>query len=277
MIKDIQSTLQGKPFLANKKEIIALLNTLLTSSIASSITKERVGIAFSGGVDSTILAHLYNQHSKNYTLYTVGLEGSKDLEQAAIVALKMKFPLKIRIITKQEALDIIDDVTMILDEAGLDPNPIDIAIASVIYAALLMARKDNMTTLLYGLGMDSIFAGFEHHTNYKKDFTDQGIQDRLWSSLHHLETTEMARDQALAKFTSMKLIAPFLNKELVTYAMQIPPSMKVNKEEKKIILRETAINLGIPKDVADNKKTAAQYGSGFMKLMKAQKKKDREE
>jgi len=269
MLSDLQQELKKKPFLTNKAKIIEKLSSLLNDSIQPYIKKERVGIAFSGGIDSTLLAYLYSTHSRNFMLYAVGLEGgSKDLPRAAMVAAKMKFPLKIKIITKSEAILILEDVMAALKEAGLNPTPMDVGIASVIYSVMLMAQKDNIKEILYGICMDEPFAGYDHHTSRKENYQKEYIQEQLWNSLNNLESNELSRDQAIAKFANMKLRAPFMNEDLVSYAMQIDPSLKVSKTEKKIILREAACRLGIPKDIANHKKTAAQYGSGFNELIK---------
>ncbi len=73
--------------------------------------------------------------------------------------------------------------------------------------------------------------------------------------------------------SDVKVHAPFVNNELIKYAMRIDPLLKVNEREKKIILRETAVHLGIPKNIAFNKKTVAQYGIGFTEFIKEQAKK----
>ena len=49
--------------------------------------------------------------------------------------------------------------------------------------------------------------------------------------------------------------------------MQIPGKRKLNKKYKKIILREIAQDLGLPKEFAWRKKQAAQYGSKFDKAI----------
>ena len=274
MLSDLKNILKDKQFLSDKEEIISKLSSLLNDSIKPHIKKERVGIAFSGGIDSTILAYLYSKQSKNYMLYAVGLEGSKDLPRAALVASAMKLPLKIKIISRSEAILILEDVMTALTEAGLNPTPMDVGIASVIYSVMLMAQKDHIKEILYGICMDEPFAGYDHHTSRKENYQKEYIQEQLWNSLHNLESNELSRDQAIARFADMKLTSPFMNEDLVSYAMQIDPSLKVSKTEKKIILREAACLLGIPKNIAYNKKTAAQYGSGFNELIKELAKKN---
>jgi len=58
---------------------------------------------------------------------------------------------------------------------------------------------------------------------------------------------------------------PFLDEELINYAMKLPGKWKLTKKEKKIILREVAEEfLG---EFAWRKKKAAQYGSCFDKAI----------
>lgn len=258
--------LSSLPWLTDKETIIQQLSALLKQSVAP-FTATRVAIAFSGGIDSTLLAHLFAQKSPRYVLYAVGLEGASDLKQAEFVARRMNFPLKKKVMSGAEAQQALARAVNILRKAGLVCTPVDVAIAAPLLAVLAMAQADRITTVLYGLGADSLFAGFERHTKYKRDFQREHIQQQLLRSLSHLEAIENVRDQALAKEFRRTLHAPFIHPSLVAYAMRIDPVLKVNQTEKKIILREAAIALGIPRDSAFQKKIAIQYGSGFSKLM----------
>ncbi|NJE02542.1 asparagine synthase-related protein, partial [Thermococcus sp. JdF3] len=46
------------------------------------------------------------------------------------------------------------------------------------------------------------------------------------------------------------------------------PEAKIRKGIRKAILREVAVELGLPKWIAERDKKAAQYGSGAQKLLK---------
>jgi asparagine synthetase B (glutamine-hydrolysing) len=52
----------------------------------------------------------------------------------------------------------------------------------------------------------------------------------------------------------------------------LPPELKVSGEERKVALRMMARALGLSDGLAGQKKTAAQYGSGIMKVLKAEAK-----
>ena len=65
----------------------------------------------------------------------------------------------------------------------------------------------------------------------------------------------------------MKLALPFLDDNLIKYALTIPGKYKIKNGYKKFILRKTADELGVPKKYAWRKKIAAQYGSGIDKAI----------
>ncbi len=254
MFEHLRPKLEGKPFLTNKEEIIAHLKLLLHKVIPS---EEKVGIAFSGGLDSSVLALL----SKNCQLYTVGLENSSDVEWSIQVAKELNKPIKTKIITLPEAERIIKAVVHILKSTDVT----HVGIGCVVYAVLEMAKADGVKIVLGGLGAEEIFGGYKRHIEYGKDLDN--IHDRLWEGLYGMEKRDLARDLPIAKHFGITLVAPFLDEELVTYAMQIDPSLKINNDRRKIILQETAYALGLSKEVAFRKKMAAQYSSKFDRAM----------
>lgn len=254
MFEHLRSQLEGKPFLTNKEAIIEQLKILLKKAIQS---KEKIGIAFSGGLDSSLLALL----SDNCQLYTVGLENSEDIAWSIQVAKELKKPITTKIITLPEAERIIKEVVHILQSTDVT----HVGIGCVVYAVLEMAKEDGIKTVYGGLGAEEIFGGYKRHIEYGKDLDN--IHDRLWEGLHDMEIRDFARDLPIAKHFDIELVAPFLNEELVTYAMQIDPKLKINNERRKIILQETAYVLGLPKEVAFRKKMAAQYSSKFDRAM----------
>src|SRR3989344_1448668 len=254
MFEYLRPQLEEKYFLTSKKEIIAHLKILLKKAI---VRKEKVGIAFSGGLDSSVLALLSDQCQ----LYTVGLENSSDVEWSIKVAKEIKKPITTKIISLLEAERIIKEVVHILKSTDVT----HVGIGCVVYAVLEMAKADGIKVVLGGLGAEEIFGGYKRHIEYGKDL--ENIHDHLWEGLYGMEQRDLARDLPLAKHFGITLVAPFLNEELVTYAMQIDPKLKIHNERRKIILQDTAFALGLPKEVAYRPKMAAQYSSKFDRAM----------
>jgi len=101
-----------------------------------------------------------------------------------------------------------------------------------------------------------MFAGYNRFENIKN------INKECWSSLNNL-FKDLKRDFLIAKSQKATLATPFLDEKVIKSAMQTPSRYKI----KKYILREIALDLGLPREFAFRKKTAAQYGSGIDKAI----------
>lgn len=252
-IINLEKELKNKPFLTNKKEVIDNLLKILKNLIK----EDKVGIAFSGGVDSTFLAFLCSKLNKKFKLYSVGLENSQDLEHAEKIAFHYKWPIKFNILNIKEAEETIHEVVNILP----DPSVVKVGVACPEYLVLKMAKEDGIKTVITGLGSEEIFAGYERH-KLAKD-----IHKECWIGLKQIYDRDLSRDLAIGDYFKVKLFCPFLDKEIIKYSMQIDPKLKIKSKINKYILREAAVSYGLEKEFALRPKKAAQYGSGFDKAM----------
>ncbi len=238
----------------NKEEAVIKIIELLTKAVDK--VEGRFGIAFSGGVDSSLIALICSRLKKDFVLYTSGLEDCQDIRNAIEVASKMNWDLRINSFTREEAADVIKKVHALMPEGDF----LKVGIACPLYGALELAKKDEIKTVLTGLGADSIFAGFDR---YKKLKSDEAVIKECEKSVGNLESNDISRDLAVAKNFGIELIFPFIDKEFLNYSMQIHPSLKINSKMNKVVLREAAVKLGLLEEFAFRKKTAAQYGSKF--------------
>lgn len=76
---------------------------------------------------------------------------------------------------------------------------------------------------------------------------------------------DLLRDFKIAKKMGVELRTPYMDSNLIKTAMSIHPMYKLGKEDKKIIFREVAEELGLDREFAWRKKKAAQYGSNFVR------------
>lgn len=250
--------LKTKEIIKDKALIINKLKEIIANSIKKEIQKNKFGILFSGGIDSTLIAFICKKYAKNFICYSVGLKNSKDLKYAKIAAKKLKLKLKTKEFSLDEAEKIIKDVVKILHGSDV----VNVGVGSVVYSAAILAKKDKINTFFSGLGSEEIFAGYERHAKAKN------VNKECWDGLKNMWSRDMVRDFKISNELKIKILTPFLDDELIKFAMQIPGEYKINKENKKIILREIAQDLGIPEEFAWRKKLAAQYGSGFDKAIK---------
>ena len=232
------------------------LKQAIINSIKKSIPKEKFGIMFSGGIDSTFISFIAKQMNADFTCYAVGVGDADDIKWAERVADELGFKLKKRVLSLDEAEEIVKKVTLLFNE----PDAVKISIACVFYTAMELAAKDKIKNIFSGLGSEEIFAGYERHKT-------GDINEECWKGLFSMYKRDLLRDWRLADKFGMKLLTPFLDADVIKLGMQVSGDEKISGEFKKVILRKIAEEIGIPKEFSWRKKKAAQYGSRFDKAI----------
>ena len=237
----------------------------LKNAIEKAITTraeniEKFGILFSGGVDSTLIAFMCKKHNYDFTCFAIGLENSQDLEHAKIIAEKYNFDLKYKLLTLEELEKTIKETIKILQSNDI----VWVSVGSVVYAALQLALQNNTKILFSGLGTEEIFAGYQRHEiALQNNF--QEVHKECWNGLKNMWHRDLLRDNKITKHLGLELRTPYLDLNVIKTAMQLNPMYKLDKNNKKIILREIAEDFDLEKEFAWRKKKAAQYGSNFVK------------
>ncbi len=235
----------------------------LLEAIRNRIPKERFGIFFSGGVDSSLIAAVCRDNHANFVCYTVGFQDEvtkepEDITEAKKVAERLGFKLKYKIFNLVEAKEIITTAVNILKNVERT-DVVNVGVGSVVVAAVEIAKEDNINYFMSGLGSEEIFAGYERHDKA------EDAHEECWSGLKKMWSRDLVRDSTLADDLGVNIKTPFLDKELIEYTMQLPVGWKIDEEKKKIILREVAEEF--LKEFAWRRKKAAQYGSCFDKAI----------
>ncbi|HEX7468510.1 MAG TPA: asparagine synthase-related protein, partial [Methanobacterium sp.] len=245
-----------------KKELMELL---IGSVEKRTYGLTRIGIIFSGGVDSTIIAKITDDLGVDTTLYTVGHETSSDIKFAQKTAADMHLPLKIK------RLDVADvkRYTCLVLKAIEEFNIMKLGVGMPAYVASEMAASDGVRVVMSGQGADEIFAGYHRYIQYYID-KGENVQDDLIKDVNNLYHVNLQRDDAVTMANSVELRVPYLDPALVDFALKVPMEYKLdNKKDnlRKCILREIAADIGVPMEIVRRPKKAAQYGSGINKIL----------
>jgi asparagine synthase (glutamine-hydrolysing) len=227
----------------------------LVSAVEKRVPKERFGLWLSGGVDSCLLATILKKFTDNFVCYTVGIKGSKDVAAAKLAAEKLKLNWVHKEFTEEEVEEPLSKAAKILK----NNDCVAIGVASVVVAATELA---DVKTFFGGLGSEEIFAGYQRHEHASD------VNDECWRGLKAMWKRDLVRDATVGQALGITVKVPFLDDELIKAAMGIPGNRKITDEHRKVILREIAEELGLPKELAWRPKQAAQYGSGFDKAMR---------
>jgi diphthine-ammonia ligase len=237
------------------KKIKETTKSLLQEAIDKRIPKKKFGLLFSGGIDSTFLAKHFKDNNNEFTCYTAVLDSDtvipSDLAAAQKVAKELNLNLKIKTIKQKDIPHYLKKIVPLIE----DSNVVKVGVALTFYLACEMAREDGCKVIFSGLGSEEIFAGYDRH---KKS---ANINQECVSGLLKMYERDLYRDDVLTMDNNLELRLPFLDHDLVNYALKIPTKHKIKDEITKYILRDIAFKDGIPKEFAFRKKTAAQYGS----------------
>lgn len=247
---------------ANKERAKRNLSNLIEKAIVSRAENiGKFGILFSGGIDSTLIAFLCKQHNYDFTCFTIGLENSQDIEYSKRIAEKYDFNLKYEILSLEEFENVIKNVVKILQSHDI----VWVSVGSVVYATAQIALQSNIKILFGGLGTEEIFAGYQRHDGALKQNNFESVHKESWNGLKNMWTRDLLRDYKISKHLGVELRTPYMDSNVIKTAMNTNPMYKIDKTEKKIILREIAEDFGLDKEFAWRKKKAAQYGSNFVK------------
>ena len=214
-------------------------------------------IALSGGLDSSILAHLRkDQKPETMTIITKDFLGT-DLTFAQIIAKHLGLPLSLIQVSMEEVLDSINETIKILGNY----NDIEIRNSIVPYIYLTTLKKKGVDSVITGDGADEVFAGY----NFLLKKSDEEIGEELKriKKIMHFPSKDIARS------LNMKVETPFLNEELIKFSDDIEISKKINSKEGekfgKWILRET-FEKYLPNNITWREKSPMQDGSGTNNL-----------
>ena len=214
-------------------------------------------IALSGGLDSSILAHLRkDQKPQTMTIITKDFLGT-DLTFAQIIAKHLGLPLSLIQVSMEEVLDSINETIKILGNY----NDIEIRNSIVPYIYLTTLKKKGVDSVITGDGADEVFAGY--------NFLLKKLDEEIGEELKRIKKIMHFPSKDIARSLNMKVETPFLNEELIKFSDDIEISKKINAKDGekfgKWILRET-FEKYLPNNITWREKSPMQDGSGTNNL-----------
>jgi asparagine synthase (glutamine-hydrolysing) len=214
-------------------------------------------ISLSGGLDSTILAYyLQKQKPKAISIIAKDFEAN-DLVYCQMASQEFDLPLTIYNVETEQILEAVEETIKILKNF----NDIEIRNNIVMYLAIKWAKDNQSDGIITGDGADELFAGYNFLLDKSKEELEEEIQ-RIYSIMHF-------PTQKIGKYLGLKVESPFLDEDVVDFALSIPGNLKVDtrdgKKYGKWILRKT-FEGKIPEKILWREKSPMQDGAGTNKL-----------
>ena len=241
----------------------------MQNAVKSTVTDKKIGVAFSGGVDSTLLAKLVKDMGYDVHLLTIGFHDSHDINFAKEVNQILNFPHSISEIEPENFKETSDKIHQLIKSDNLSWNENSIA----FYYVAELAQKNGLKTVVTANGIDELFCGYNSYREAIEAGEDEVLK-MMNDKLKNEEEMMVAINTVTAEF-GVRMIQPFLSPNFIDYAKKIPVSEKIhgpNDMQRKHPIRELAMDYGIPEVAAQKQKKALQYGSQIHKsLLKSRK------
>ena len=236
--------------------------TLLASMKKRTQDFDKVGIIFSGGIDSVIIAWLAKKMVPEVICYTGGIRGSNDIVYARQIAKKLNLKLRVNELTQDEVEEMIPEVINTIE----DTNAGQVEVAIPVYAAVKLAHEDGINVMFSGQAADELFGGYAWYARVVEKEGYQKLRDHMTQDLLLLYKETLEREDKITMAHSIEMREPFLDIEVIRCSMGMDLKLNIKGASDivgKHVHRKLAQKLGIPKNIAYRIKEAAQHGSGM--------------
>lgn len=229
---------------------------------------EKFGVAFSGGIDSGVIAFLAGKISKNAVLLSVGLPTSTDLARVKPLAKKMKMKIVTRTLTEKE---IMENYTLAKKILKMD-DELQCTLGAVNVSIAQLAQREGLSVVLVGSGADELFCGYGVFDACREN--EKACEKLRTEKVENVEEHDVKREKKCAKEFGIDVHAPFLEKKFAEMAMRIPAIENLRGKYgnvRKNTLRMLAERMNVPGEIVGAPKKAMQYGSGARKVIAKRK------
>ena len=236
----------------------------IKNSISETVKKQKIGIAFSGGVDSTLISKICSDMNYDITLLTIGFPESHDILFAKEVNEYLKYPHHTLEIDSDTFPTISSKIRQTIDTDNLSWNENCIA----FYYVSKLANSLNLDTVVTANGIDELFCGYNA---YREAYSggESKINEVMLAKLDN-ELKMMKSVNIVASEFGVTILQPLLTSKFIDYAKAVPISEKIHDSEdlyRKHIIRKLAREVNVPELSCTKRKKALQYGSKIHKAL----------
>jgi asparagine synthase (glutamine-hydrolysing) len=237
----------------DRRTAVSAVRQAVTASV-DSVNEQGLAVAFSGGLDSAILATRLDA-----PLYVAGFPESHDVAAARSAATLLERDLTVVELSPERLEAAVPKVA----RATGRTNAMDTQIALPLFLVAERAAADGYDRLAVGQGADELFGGYAKVERAPTDprvaaDTVRGARDEMVATL----PDQLGRDTLALGGAGVEPVAPLLDDRVVRAALSLPGDMLVSaRGERKWALRLAARG-SVPDGIAFREKKAVQYGSG---------------
>jgi len=243
------------------------LDRILSDAIQMRLPPDLpAAVLFSGGIDSTLVAHYARQHRPETPGYFVGNTAAPDFRYAAEYAARTGFDLRI-VPFEPDSDAVFDSIGRVVTECeSFEPNLVRGAICSVMAAERM--RADGFRVGLCGEGADELFCGYAplEIAFGTGDPRARGIRDEVLSLMHRVSLQRV--DRASMRY-QVEMREPFLDPAVANFALALAPAALVREVNGVPTGKQPLRDLyalypaGLPESIAVRSKVPLGEGAGL--------------
>ncbi len=261
--KPIKTLTYSKPERVTMDKAAETLQALLEQSVQRRVFgAKKVAVAFSGGLDSSLVAFLAKKCGTKVQLIHVSLENQAETEQALSAADALELPLQVHLFKESDVEKVLPRVVDLIEE----PDPIKASIGVPFYWTAEKAAEAGFKVLLAGQGADELFGGYKRYVDEYMSHGEEAVRRTMFDDVTRLHESNIERDVKICSFHDVELRLPFASYQIAEFAMRLPLELKIERKTdslRKLVLRKVAENMGLPKSIVDKPKKAVQYSTGI--------------
>ncbi|MEM4473101.1 MAG: asparagine synthase-related protein [Archaeoglobaceae archaeon] len=214
-------------------------------------------IAFSGGIDSSLLASLHD-------LPLIAVTASDEEEKWILhAAKKIARDVEILKVNEEVVVTSLPKVARIIEDSSF----LQLSIAVPLHLVFEFAKKLGFSEVVLGQGADELFGGYKRY----ESLSEEELEKFLLRDIAEIGEKNLVRDAKLSYASEIKIILPYLNWEVIRTAINVSVKDKIReingKKVRKYILRDIAKDV-LPGEIVWKEKKAIQYSTGIAKMMK---------
>ncbi len=247
----------------NWENTLAELRLRLKKAVLKRLMSDvPLGSFLSGGLDSSLITALMKQYQEKFHTFSVAVKESNDRNYALMAAKFLDTIHHEYVVTPRELWEVIPEVIFHLE--SFDQSLVRSAVANYFLAKL---AAEEVKVVLTGEGADELFAGYAYLEQFRNS---NDLHRELWDITNALHNTNLQRVDRLTMAHGLEARVPFLDKDVIALAMEIPPAFKRNDRNgvSKWCLREAFRHEGLlPDEIIDRDKEKFAEGSGVAVIL----------
>jgi asparagine synthase (glutamine-hydrolysing) len=264
----IKTLVYSEPKPVTMQEAAETLQEMLEQSVCMRVSGAKdVAVAFSGGLDSSVVAFLAKKCTVNVQLIHVSLENQPETEEAKRAAEALNLPLQVYLFREVDVENVLSKVVDLIEE----PDPVKAGIGVPFYWTAEKTAEAGFKVLLAGQGADELFGGYQRYVNEYLLQGEEKVRKTMFDDVVRLPESNLERDVKICSFHDVELRLPFGSYQLAEFALALPLELKIERRAdtlRKLVLRKVAENMGLPASITEKPKKAVQYSTGVNNALK---------